>query len=308
MGFKPKIWLTRHVQVGLAALGRLTRTPLSTLMTCTVIGITLALPTGLYLLLTNLQQLAGSWESSTTLSLFLKINTADQQAQELASRLRKRDGFDQVEVISRTAAMQEFRRLSGFSEALEALGENPLPPVVVIQPGRRFDGPGDAEKLLAEMRALPEVDIARLDMQWVKRFHAITEIARRGVLVVASLLGMAVLLIVGNTIRLEIQNRRAEIEVTRLVGATNAFIRRPFLYSGLWYGLLGGAIAWLLVSIAFWLLHNPVERLAALYHSGFGLTTLDGTLIAMLLGGSALLGLVGSWLSVGRHLMGIEPG
>jgi cell division transport system permease protein len=307
MRVNPKIWLTRHIQVGLSALGRLSRTPLSTLMTTTVIGITLALPTGLYLLLTNLQHLAGSWESATTISLFLKMNTGDQQAGQLARRLRERDGIDQVEVISRNAAMQEFRRLSGFSEALEALGDNPLPPVLVIQPDLRFDDPDNAEKLLEEMRTLPEVDIARLDMQWVKRFHAITEIARRGVLVIASLLGMAVLLVIGNTIRLEIQNRRAEIEVTRLVGATNAFIRRPFLYSGLWYGLLGGTIAWLLVSVAFWLLQNPVERLAALYHSGFGLTTMDASLILTLLGGSALLGLFGSWLSVSRHLSGTEP-
>ncbi len=303
----PKIWLTRHLQVSLSALGRLTRTPLSTLMTTTVIGITLALPAGLYLLLTNLQHLAGTWEGTTTISLFLKMDTSDQQAGRLARVLRTRSGIDGVEVISRDAAMQEFRRLSGFSEALVALGDNPLPPVLVIQPGLRFDDPENAQRLLEDLRALPEVDIARLDMQWVKRFHAITEIARRGVLVIATLLGMAVLLVIGNTIRLEIQNRRAEIEVTRLVGATNAFIRRPFLYGGLWYGLLGGAIAWLLVSVAFWLLQHPVERLAALYHSGFGLTTLDAHLILALLGGSALLGLFGSWLSVSRHLRGIEP-
>ncbi len=307
MRIRLKIWLTRHLQVGLSALGRLTRSPLSTLMTTTVIGITLALPTGLYLLLTNLQHLAGSWESATTVSLFLKMDISDQQAQELARRLRERNGIDGVEAISRNAAMQEFRRLSGFSEALEALGDNPLPPVLVIQPGLRFDDPENARRLLEEMRSLPEVDIARLDMQWVKRFHAITEIARRGVLVIATLLGMAVLLVIGNTIRLEIQNRRAEIEVTRLVGATNAFIRRPFLYSGLWYGLIGGAIAWALVSVAFWLLQHPVERLAALYHSGFGLTTMDIHLVMTLLGGSALLGLFGSWISVSRHLRGIEP-
>ncbi len=307
MPIRPKVWLTRHLQVGLSALGRLTRTPLSTLMTTTVIGITLALPTGLYLLLTNLQQLAGSWEGATTISLFLKMDISDHQAGQLARRLRERNGIDGIEVISRNAAMQEFRRLSGFSEALEALGDNPLPPVLVVQPGLRFDDPENARRLLEAMRSLPEVDIARLDMQWVKRFHAITEIARRGVLVIATLLGMAVLLVIGNTIRLEIQNRRAEIEVTRLVGATNAFIRRPFLYSGLWYGLIGGTIAWALVSVAFWLLQHPVERLAALYHSGFGLTTMDVYTVLTLLGGSALLGLSGSWISVSRHLRGVEP-
>ena len=142
----------------------------------------------------------------------------------------------------------------------------------------------------------------------MQRFHAILAIVERSILIGAVLLAAAIITIIGNTIRLEIENRRAEIEVTRLVGATNAFIRRPFLYSGFWYGLIGGAIAWLLVSVAFSLLKDPVEHLASLYHSGFRLATMNAPLVLSLLGGSALLGLLGSWLSVGRHLSGIEPG
>lgn len=302
-----KVWLSRHLQVALAALGRLSRTPVATLMTIAAVGITLALPAALYLILTNLQQLGGGWESTTTLSLFLHTETAGQQSEALARRLRVRGDIAQVKMISREAAMQEFRRLSGFGEALDAIGENPLPPVLIVQPNLGSGNPAPAERLLEELRGLPEVDIGQLDLQWVRRLQAMTEIARRGVLVIASLLAVAVLLIVGNTIRLEIHNRSVEIEIASLVGATDAFIRRPFLYSGLWYGLLGGTIAWLLVSLAVWSLKAPLGKLAGLYHSGFRLDLPDYRIILVLLAGSALLGLSGSWLSVARHLRTIKP-
>jgi cell division transport system permease protein len=161
--------------------------------------------------------------------------------------------------------------------------------------------------LVRELRMLPGADIVQLDLQWVRRLQAITVIAQRAVLVLASLLGMAVLLIVGNTIRLEIQNRRTEIEITKLIGATNAFIRRPFLYTGFWYGLFGGVIAWLLIAMSVTLLGGPIAHLAQLYQSSFDLSSLDLITILMLLGGSSLLGLAGSWLAVGRHLSAIEP-
>ena len=141
----------------------------------------------------------------------------------------------------------------------------------------------------------------------VQRLHAITETARRGVLVLGALLALAVLLILGNTIRLEIQNRSSEIEIIKLVGATNAFIRRPFLYCGLWYGLFGGLIAWLLVSLSLWSLQGPIVRLAGLYHSDFALSVIHLQTLVVLLGVGALLGLAGSWISVGRHLQAIEP-
>jgi cell division transport system permease protein len=161
--------------------------------------------------------------------------------------------------------------------------------------------------VLNDLRLLSEVDFAQLDMQWVRRFHAIADIARRAVLVLASLHGLAVLLIVINTIRLEIQNRLAEIEITKLIGATDAFIRRPFLYSGIWYGLFGGLIAWLLVSVSLALLDAPVARLAGLYGSGFRLEGMNILILLMLVSGSTLLGLGGSWIAVGRHLNEIEP-
>ncbi|MES9882442.1 MAG: permease-like cell division protein FtsX [Sedimenticola sp.] len=301
------IWVLRHLQVFFSSLGRLTRSPLSTLMTTAVIGIALALPTGLYLLLENVQTLSGGWEGAAGISLFLEQKVSDRDATRAASKLRLDPAINRIEVITKEDALGEFRNLSGFAGALDALDENPLPAVLIIEPASEHTSPEAAERLLARLQKLPEVAFAQLDLQWVRRFHAITEIAQRGVLVLASLLGLAVLLIVGNTIRLEIQNRHSEIEITKLIGGTDAFIRRPFLYNGLWYGLFGGIIAWLMVTLSVGLLDNPVSRLAGLYHSGFDLSGISFATLLALISGSALLGLTGSWIAVGRHLSEIEP-
>ena len=301
------IWLLRHLQVAISSLGRLVRAPLSSLMTCAVIGIALALPTGLHLLLSNAQALSGNWDGAATVSLFIKRETPDTELQPLVATLRQRAAIAEVHLITRKQALEEFRLLSGFAGALDALQENPLPAVVVVEPQPTHSTPQAAQALLGELKRLPEVDFAQIDLQWVERFHGITEIARRAVLLLVSLLGTAVLLIVVNTIRLEIQNRHAEIEISKLIGATDAFIRRPFLYSGIWYGLFGGLIAGLLVALSLWLLDAPVARLAGLYSSNFSLQGLDFPTLALLLGGSTLLGLAGSWVAVGRHLSAIEP-
>ena len=302
-----KIWFLRHIQVSLASLGRLVRLPLSTLMTSAVIGIALALPTGMHVVLGHLQAISGGWDGAATISLFLKQEVAESAAEKLAQKLRSKPEIAEVDFISREAALDEFRRLSGFGEALDALDSNPLPALLVIKPTPEQSNPASTQQLINELDLLSEADLVQLDMQWVRRFHALTEIARRGVLVLASLLSLAVLLIVGNTIRLEIQNRHAEIEISKLIGATDAFIRRPFLYSGFWYGLFGGIIAWLLVDLSILTLDDSVGQLASLYHSGFTLTLVDTLTVVALLGGSGLLGLLGSWISVGRHLSAIEP-
>ncbi|MBL3528993.1 MAG: cell division protein FtsX [gamma proteobacterium endosymbiont of Lamellibrachia anaximandri] len=306
-GFRPDIWLQRHLQVALASLGRLTHAPLGTLMTAAVIGIALALPIGLHVMLNNLQNVSGGWESGASISLFLKQEISDKQAAALSKKLRLHQRIKSIQVISKASAMAEFRRLSGFGDALETLDSNPLPALLVILPKDEYSTPETAQLLVRELGLLPETDIVQLDLQWVRRLQAITEIAQRAVLVLATLLGLAVLLIIGNTIRLEIQNRHAEIEITKLIGATNGFIRRPFLYTGLWYGLFGGIIAWLLVAISILLISGPVAQLAMLYQSAFDLSSLDITTTLLLLAGSAGLGLLGSWIAVGRHLSAIEP-
>lgn len=167
--------------------------------------------------------------------------------------------------------------------------------------------PAETSRLLRDLKELPQVDIAQLDMQWIKRLYAIMEIAKRGIMVVGALLALAVLLTIGNTIRLDIENRRDEIIITKLIGATDAFIRRPFLYSGMWYGLFGGILAWLLVTVSLILLSDPISRLSGLYYSSFHLQGLDFNGTIALFGMGALLGLLGSWLAVSRHLSAIEP-
>lgn len=299
-------WIN-HARTLLASLGRLWRAPVSSLMTVAVIGIALALPAGLHVLLDNAQRLSAGWDGSARISLFLKSEISDARAAELARSLRGRAEIAETEAIARDQALAEFRQLSGFGDALRALDQNPLPAVLVVRPGLAHSDPIRVEALVEDLRRLPEVDLAQLDLQWLRRLHAIMAIAQRAVLVLGALLGLAVLLIVGNTIRLEIQNRRPEIEVIKLVGATDAFVRRPFLYGGLWYGLFGGLLAWLMVTASLTLLDAPVRRLAELYRSGYDLRVMDAETTLVLFGAGALLGLLGSWIAVGRHLKSIEP-
>jgi cell division transport system permease protein len=302
-----RIYLLRHLQVFFYSLGVLSRSPFATLMTAAVIGIALALPTGLHVVLKNAQQLSGGWDGAAQISLFLKRAVEDAEADRLAKQIQKLPEVAEVNYISRREALQEFQRLSGFGDALQALKDNPLPSVLVIRPTATASTPAGTEALLQRLNDYPAVDLAQLDMQWVKRLYVIMELVRRGVVVLAILLALAVLLVVGNTIRLAIQNRRAEIVVMKLIGGTDGFIRRPFLYTGFWYGLFGGLIAWLLVSLSLSILGEPVERLAGLYQSRFALSGLDFAATGMLLTASILLGLAGSWLAVGRHLRDIEP-
>jgi cell division transport system permease protein len=294
----PKVYLLRHLQVCMETLGRLSGTPVSTLMTVAVVGIALALPVGLHVLLQNAQHVTRNWDTAAQISLFIKADVSTDRINGLAERIGQRREVARVEVISREAAMNEFREHSGFGEALDALEENPFPPVIVVYPLADYDRVEIIESLLADFNGYEEIDLAQLDMQWIRRLYAIMDIGRQGVLV---------LLIVGNTIRLAIENRREEIEVMKLVGGTNTFVRRPFLYTGFFYGLFGGLLSWLLGSLALWFLSEPVNHLATLYQSDYRLATLDGLTTLVLLGSSVLLGLAGAWLAVSRHLHAIEP-
>ncbi len=310
-GFHPLHWLRnyflRHLQTFVYALGQLSRKPFATLMTSAVIGIALAMPAGMHTMLRNVQQVVSGWDSAAQISLFLKQDVTAGQAQVLAEQLRGHPDIAMVDFISSEQAMEEFRRLSGFGEALDALTENPLPQVLVVHPSLANQGAESVERLLESLKVRADVDLAQLDMQWVRRLFGLMEIGRRGVWVLAGMLALAVLLVVGNTIRLAIQNRRDEIVVMKLIGGTDAFIRRPFLYSGFWYGLLGGVIAFALVEGALGLLKTPVHELAGLYNSQFALQSLDLATVSILLASGTLLGLSGSWLAVGRHLRDIEP-
>lgn len=299
-------WGADHARAAVGALGRLARTRLASGMTAGVLGIALALPAAFLLLLDNLEQHAGDWDDGAQISLFLQMDTSESAHQELADDLAGRHSIERTEVVTPDDALTEFRDLSGMDAALEMLDDNPLPPVIVIHPRRGTDA-ASLEALTSELGDHDSVDRARLDLEWVQRLQAIMELLRRAAWVIAGLLGLAVIMVVGNTIRLAIENRREEIVITKLIGGTNAFIRRPFLYEGAWYGVIGGLLATVLVEGGRLLLSGPLNRLAELYQTGPLLSGLgfQGVLAVWAVGIG--LGLVGSWIAVGRHLASIEP-
>jgi cell division transport system permease protein len=301
------MWLMQHAQACIYSIGQIFKNPVNSLLTTAVVGISLALPSGFYLLLDNCQRVAAGWDNSTQISLFLKLNINEERALSLSDEIRLFEGIASVEYISRDVALEEYRQKSGFGDAISALEENPLPSILLIHPRIRSLSSQDSEKLMQQLRALPEVDTAQFDRQWIQRLFAIIDIVQHVVIILSILLAIAVLLVVGNTIRLAIYNRRTEIEVNKLFGATEAFIQRPFLYSGLFHGIGGGLIAWCLLSLSLLLLEAPVLRLAELYSSDFSLHGLSFTGFLVLILTGASLGLVGSWVSVQRHIKAIEP-
>ena len=296
-----------HLRVSVASLGRLYAQPAATLMTTAVIAIALALPVGLYIALDNVGKLSSGWDGSTQISLFLHTHVNKHDAQKLKQKLEKHKHIKKIELIDKEQGLEQFREISGFGDALKYLDNNPLPIVLVVHPKITENQPDRTTGLVKELGKNKLVELAQLDVQWVKRLYTFLEIANRSIWVVSTMLAIAVLLIIGNTIRLDIQNRREEIEVSKLIGASDAFIRRPFLYTGLWYGLIGGVLAWLITLISLMLMENPIHKLALLYHSEFRLSGLGikNTLLLLLI--SCLLGLTGSWIAVSRHLKEIEP-
>lgn len=298
-------WFASHAANARESAARVASTPLASLLTVAVIGIALALPAGLHLAVANLRAAAGTWEGAARVSVFMDAQAGDAGAAKLAARLRERNDLAKVEVITRAAALEEFKAQSGLGAALEMLDENPLPAVVVITPA---DGdPARVEALRAELARAAGVETVQLDARWLARLQAMLELSKRAVALLAALFALAVVVIVGNTIRLDIQNRRQEIEVAKLIGATDGWIRRPFLYEGAWYGAAGGVAALVLIVVALWLLSGPVAQLAGLYGSDRGLVGLDLEAALAVLAGGSLLGWAGSWLAVARHLAEIEP-
>jgi cell division transport system permease protein len=301
-------WARLHVQTLIGSLGRLAGQPAAAAMTMAVIGIALALPASLHLLVANLQNLSGHWDDSIELSLYLEHGQPEARAAALAREIGAWPEVGGVRLITADEALALFREGSGLGDAVDALESNPLPHLVSIRPAAGSDDPDAIEALAERLRALPEADVVQADSDWVRRLFAILQIARRLAFMAAGLLAIGVLVIVGNTIRLDIQNRRDEIEVTKLIGGTDGFIRRPLLYGGFWYGLGGGLAALAIVQLGLLALAGPVERLAGLYDSGFRPLGLGaaGALVLVLVG--AGLGWLGSWISATRHLRRIEPG
>jgi cell division transport system permease protein len=233
-------WLERHFQTMVGSLGRLWTQPFATLLTIMVIGIALALPACLHVLVQNVRVASGGWGNALDISVYMKPQATLEQARTAAERVRQRRDVESVTLVEADDALEEFRKGSGFGEALDALKDNPLPHALVVRPAAEFREPNQVVSLTTELRGLEGVDIVQLDTAWVSRFNAILDVVRRVVLLAVGLFALGVLVIIGNTIRLDIENRRDEIEVTKLVGGSDAFVRRPFLYNGVWYGLGGG--------------------------------------------------------------------
>ena len=300
-------WLERHVQTLVSSLGKLVRQPFASVLTIGVIGLGLALPACLHLVVVNASAVTAGIGKTVQLSVYLKLPMTAEQASKVRQGIAARDDVAEARLVTPEEGLKEFESLSGFGDALGALEGNPLPYVVTLRPAELFDSPEAVDALAAELRALPEAEIVQADTEWVRRLDAILAALEQVVRVAALLLGAGVVAIAGNTIRLDINSRREEIEVIKLVGGSNAFVRRPFLYSGVWYGLGGGLLAWLMVTAAVGMLAGPIERVATLYASTFRLQGLDTRAILVLVGGGAVLGWIGSWVTATYHLRRIEP-
>ena len=307
LGDRFDAWVAHHSTTAIDSLLRLLRTPLQSLMTWLVVAIAVALPAVLYIALTNIQNIGYSWQDSSQISVFLNKQVSDSQAEELRRRWANRADIAQVTYVSPATALEEFKTASGLGDVVDSLDENPLPGVLLVQPGLAGSTPAGLEALEQVLRQDPLVTDVRIDMQWVQRLHQFMAVAQRVVMALAGLLALGVILVIGNTIRLAIENRRDEILVVKLVGGTNAYVRRPFLYTGLWYGLGGGLLALILLAIGLGWLAGPVAHLADLYQSSFRLQGLGfiHSLQLVLLAG--ITGLLGAWIAVGRHLSHIEP-
>jgi cell division transport system permease protein len=297
----------RHLQALVGSLGRLARNPLATLLTLLVIAVALALPAALRLLVSNAQTATGNFAGAIELSVYLKTDVPLEKAQQLAKAAEQRADVAQVRLISAQQGLEDFRNYSGFGDALAALRENPLPNMLHVRPRPEYSSSAALEALRRYFSAWPEVDLVQVDSQWVMRFNAILEVLRQLLLIAAALLGVGVLAVIGNTIRLEIAGRRAEIEVTKLVGGSNSFVRRPFLYTGVLYGLGGALLAWGIIAIAVAVLGESVANLARLYGSRYVLSGPSPQEVGVLLGAGIVLGWLGAWLSATRHLRSIEP-
>jgi cell division transport system permease protein len=298
-------WAANHRAVAADSLGRLLTTFASSMMTWMVIGIAVAMPSWMYVLLNNASAVSQDWDGQPRVIVYLKSDLSFADALELTEYLQNMQEITSSDYISAVDALAEFKAISGFGEVVDSLDENPLPAVIMVNPASAEVA--DVEDLVQRLTSYPPVESVSVDLQWLQRLYSILQLARRSILGVSAVLALAVILIIGNTIRLAIESRRAEIEVVKLVGGTDAFVRRPFLYTGFWFGLGGGLVALILVEVSLIWVSAPVAELAGLYSSDFALLGLGPDVGMLLLLISAGLGLTGAWLAVNRHLDVIQP-
>ncbi|MGD8341076.1 MAG: permease-like cell division protein FtsX [Gammaproteobacteria bacterium] len=294
-----------HFQMLGAALGRVGGTPTAAVLNVLVVAIALALPAAMQVLIENANRLSPAFEDAADFTIYLGHAIDEDRGRALSAEIAGRPDVASTRFISKLEGLADLRDSMGFGGALDALEENPLPHAIRVRP--EAQAIADIDALAAALESLPETDLVQLDRIWVERLRAILALGGRGVDIITVLLAASVILVIGNTVRMEIQNRRTEIEVLKLVGATDGFIRRPFLYTGLCLGAIGAVAAAVMIGIGLLLLAGPVRDLAALYAADFRLSGLSLRGHGILVGGGALLGWAGAWLAAARHLRAIEP-
>jgi cell division transport system permease protein len=299
------VWLSHHFYAFAVAIKRLARAPLGSLLSIAVIGIAFSLPAGIYVLLENLQDLSGRFSARPQVSLFLKLNADAEAVAEIEFRLKQHPDVASFRFIPKSNALEQLKQSTELGDVMDGLESNPLPDAFVLT--ARSISPEGLEALRNELTALPQIEYAQLDSAWAKRLDALLKLGRAGVLMLAALLSFSLVAVAFNTIRLQIMTMRDEIEVSKLIGATKGFIRRPFLYFGAIQGAVGGAAAWLIISWGIYLADEQLKDLMGLYEVNFRLyhLSLDDSLSLLLF--SALLGWTGAWLSVTNQLWRIEP-
>jgi cell division transport system permease protein len=298
---KLRAWREQHAYSLVSSLGRFFQRPFATFLTVGVMAMAIALPLALGLALANVQRLSGSLQQSREVGLFLRADIDAAGAERLATELRARRDVASVELRTPEQGLAEFRKLSGMGDALSLLGENPLPTVLRVTP---LD---DGARLAEQLGQRPEVELVQHDAAWRRRLDAWLGFGATLAWVLAGALGLGVLLVVGNTVRLDIGNRREEIAVLQQLGATDGFIRRPFIYLGAWYGLAAGAAALGLLALAALLLRPSLAALAGSYGSGFALRGPDPLAAGMVLLVATAIGWLGAWLASGHHLRQTRP-
>ncbi|RUR18017.1 cell division protein FtsX [Legionella sp. km535] len=296
-----------HAQAAAQSLNLLCRKPLGTMMTVVVIAIALALPALFWVFTDNLGNLTIGWQQGGHISLYLKPSLTQAEQMQLQEKVRSTEGVGQATLKSSEEGLSELTQQEGMHDIMRYLPENPLPSVIEIVPALVIDSPAKLDLLSRQLKALPGVEQVKLDMEWISRLHAILGFVANLANALMALLALAVVLIIGNTLRLAIRNRQEEIQILKLIGATDAFILRPFLYSGIWYGMAGAICAVFLVNIFILSLGIVVNQLAIAYQMHYPLAGLSIRQILILVLFAIILGWLGARLSVKRQLASIEP-
>jgi cell division transport system permease protein len=295
-----KVWLAHHREAAFLALRRLAAAPVNSLLSLLAIGVALALPAGGQMLLANALHLAGTTSAVPQISIFMAGNAERRATAEIESRLGKYGGIRQVQFLSREDTLARMKANPGLRDVIEALPGNPFPDAFVVT--ATDERPETMEKLAVEFRQWPKVEHVQLDSAWVRRLDALLKLGRTAVLLLGTLLGAGLIAICFSIIRMQVLMHRAEIEVSRLLGATDGFVERPFLYYGVLLGTGGGLVAWVLVGAAAWWLRAPLGELVRLYDLTLVLQSLDEKDSTLLLGFAAGLGWLGAMISLRQHL------